>query len=320
MPCSLDLAELEGVALAVLEPGRLDVAHRHQAVLGPEGMLLLLVNPVETVIDLPRHVWFETPDDLLLGQSLLDPPLHVVPRPGVGADPDHDDPPQRVGGDPVPLPGSAGAGWSCRRRPEAVPLRTAWRRPASLDRRSGLSPAATSRAPATSVRTLGRASNAGATAATTWARCRSSSAISALSAACRRARCRRASFVAAAGSTSGPRRNLAATRTTLGTDSPRRDPRSLSGEVSTSARSWLVAWALAFRADRRATRRERIISTRPSPALGHPLAVQASTARAAASASTGSLLPCSRRVLRSGRSTSTTVWPTARRCRAKAAP
>jgi len=37
-------------------------------------MLLLSVNPLETVIDLPRHVSFETPDDLLLGQSLLDPP------------------------------------------------------------------------------------------------------------------------------------------------------------------------------------------------------------------------------------------------------
>jgi hypothetical protein len=38
-------------------------------------MLLLFVNPHETAIDLPRHVSFETPDDLLLGQTLLGPPL-----------------------------------------------------------------------------------------------------------------------------------------------------------------------------------------------------------------------------------------------------
>src|SRR6266511_4178075 len=315
MPCSLDLAELEGVALAVLEPGRLDVAHRHQAVLGPEGMLLLLVNPVETVIDLPRHVWFETPDDLLLGQSLLDPPLHVVPRPGVGADPDHDDPPQRVGGDPVPSPvqpvpvGLAGGGR--KRCHSAQPGEGRLARqalgvvPGGDQQGSGdVGPPQEGRA------TLGRPPPPAL----------GPESISALSAACRRARCRRASFVAAAGSTRGPRRNRAATRTTLGTDRPRSDPRSLSGDVSTSARSWLVAWVLAFKADRRATRRERIISTRPSPALGHPLAVPASTALAAASASTGSLVPCRRRVLRSGRSTSTTVWPTARRCRAKAAP
>jgi hypothetical protein len=66
------------------------------------GMLLLFVNTIEAAIDLPRHISFETPNDLLLGQSLLGPPLHVVPRPEVATHPDQDDPPQRVVGDPVP--------------------------------------------------------------------------------------------------------------------------------------------------------------------------------------------------------------------------
>ena len=43
--------------------------------------------------------------------------------------------------------------------------------------------------------------------------------------------------------------------------------RSSSGAVTTSAWSWLAAWVRALTAERRATRRARIISTCPSPAL-----------------------------------------------------
>lgn len=75
----------------------------------------------------------------------------------------------------------------------------------------------------------------------------------------------------------------------------------------------------ALTAERRATRRARIDSTRPVRALGTPLAVPACTARAAASASIVSDFP-RRRVLRSGRSTSTIRRPAAARCRAAPAP
>lgn len=130
----------------------------------------MFVNPLETVIDLPRHVSFETPDDLLLGQSLLDPPLHVVPRPGVRAHPDHDDPPKARCWRSGPRLGSAGVGWSCRRRPEAVPLRTARPRPP----RSTGAPGCPRRRPAGLRRhrspTPGSASNAGAATATTSSR------------------------------------------------------------------------------------------------------------------------------------------------------
>jgi hypothetical protein len=64
-----------------------------------------------------------------------------------------------------------------------------------------------------------------------------------------------------------------------------------------------------FEAPRRATRRTRIISTWPSRFLGVVAATPARVARAAAWASIGSDLPRRRRVLRSGRSTSTTWSP-----------
>jgi hypothetical protein len=56
-----------------------------------------------------------------------------------------------------------------------------------------------------------------------------------------------------------------------------------------------------------ATRRHRTISTAWLPVLGMAIAWPASTARAAASASTGSDLPCRRRAERSGRFTSSTT-------------
>jgi hypothetical protein len=58
--------------------------------------------------------------------------------------------------------------------------------------------------------------------------------------------------------------------------------RSSAGPVSRSALSWLIAWVRPFMALRRATRRVRIASTRPSRVFGMPAAVPESTAVAAA--------------------------------------
>ena len=79
-------------------------------------------------------------------------------------------------------------------------------------------------------------------------------------------------------------------------------------------------WVRALIAVARATRSERIISTWPVPALGVTVTWPACTARAAASASSGSDLPWRRRADRSGRLTSSTTWPAAARKRARAAP
>jgi hypothetical protein len=82
--------------------------------------------------------------------------------------------------------------------------------------------------------------------------------------------------------------------------------RTGAGAVTSSALSWLMAAVRALLAPRRAVRNTGIASTIPSRRLGAAVAVPASTARAAASASIGSDLPRCRRVRRSGRSTSTT--------------
>jgi hypothetical protein len=82
----------------------------------------------------------------------------------------------------------------------------------------------------------------------------------------------------------------------------------------------LTAWVRALTAVWRATRSARVISTVPSWALGMPVASPACTVRAAASASTGSLLPRRRRVARSGRLTSRTCWPEAAKKRTSPAP
>jgi hypothetical protein len=81
-----------------------------------------------------------------------------------------------------------------------------------------------------------------------------------------------------------------------------------------------MAWLRALTAVARATRRHRTISTRWLPVLGMAVTCPASTARAAASASTGSDLPRRRRAERSGRLTSKTSWPWAPRKRARPAP
>src|SRR4051812_39831066 len=61
----------------------------------------------------------------------------------------------------------------------------------------------------------------------------------------------------------------AATATNSFLESPRKRSRSSSGAVTRKLWSWLAACVLAFIAERRATRRALIISTRPSPLVRH---------------------------------------------------
>ena len=116
------------------------------------------------------------------------------------------------------------------------------------------------------------------------------------------------------------RRKATALVTSLGSFSSRSCARTASGAVTTRACNSLAAWVRALSADWRATRNVRTISLGPSPVLGWAVAVPASTARAAASASTESDLPRRRRVRRSGRSTSITEILRARSQRASPAP
>ena len=96
--------------------------------------------------------------------------------------------------------------------------------------------------------------------------------------------------------------------------------RSSAGAVTTRAFIWLTAWVRALTAESLALLSIRIISVSPSPDLGVALATPARTARAAISASVGSLLPFRYRVDRSGLLTSTTVKPRPVRNRASPAP
>ena len=67
--------------------------------------------------------------------------------------------------------------------------------------------------------------------------------------------------------------------------------RSRAGAVTTRAFIWLIAWVRALTAESLVLLNTRIISTSPSPDLGVASATPASTARAAISASVGSLFP-----------------------------
>jgi hypothetical protein len=94
---------------------------------------------------------------------------------------------------------------------------------------------------------------------------------------------------------------------------------SASGAVMSRFLSWLTAWARAFTVERRVTRKVRIISTVPSASLGLPVAVPASTARVASSASMGSDSPERYWLRRLGRSSYKTLVPSARKKRASPA-
>lgn len=80
---------------------------------------------------------------------------------------------------------------------------------------------------------------------------------------------------------------------------------------------WLAATVRALTAERRATLRARIASARPSADFGAVVASPLSTARAAASASTASVLPRRRQFWRL---TSTTCAPADARWRVRPAP
>src|SRR5450759_226366 len=94
---------------------------------------------------------------------------------------------------------------------------------------------------------------------------------------------------------------------------PFRDSRSSQGSVTSTALSWLTACVWALTAESRVSFRIRMTSTWSSPSFGVAVAVPASTALAAASASMGSDLPLRCRVARSGRLTSMTRLPEWRR-------
>src|SRR5215207_5570597 len=102
----------------------------------------------------------------------------------------------------------------------------------------------------------------------------------------------------------GPGRNREALATSLAVESPHSSLFSPSGAVMSRFWSWLAAPTRAFSAERRVIRKVRIISTSPSALLGWPVAVPASTARAAASASSESDLPARYWSRRLGRITS----------------
>jgi hypothetical protein len=76
---------------------------------------------------------------------------------------------------------------------------------------------------------------------------------------------------------------------------PAQTAAQLLGRRLRKACSWLAACVLALMAERRAARRALLISTRPSALLGTPDASPAKTARAAASASEGTLFSTLRR-------------------------
>jgi hypothetical protein len=174
--------------------------------------------------------------NLLLGQTLLGPPLHVVPRPWVRTHPDQGDPPQRVVGDPVPtsvqpMPVGLARGGRKRRHPAQPCEGTLTRQalgvvPSRDEERSGdIGPH-----PRKRQQPRGGLPHDLRQGPVELGDLRAEGGVP-------RARCRRASFVAAAGSRSGPGRNRAATLTRRGKDMPRSDARSSSGEVSTNRAS-----------------------------------------------------------------------------------
>src|SRR4051794_14956347 len=101
---------------------------------------------------------------------------------------------------------------------------------------------------------------------------------------------------------------------------PARPSRSVGSAQTTTSLSWLIAWVRDLIAEALASLNSRSISTAPSPVFAVASARPDSTARAAASASTVSVLPRRRRVARSGLSTSITATSAPRRWRASALP
>ena len=123
----------------------------------------------------------------------------------------------------------------------------------------------------------------------------------------RRAVARSAVFADAHGEVSGPGRIEARWRTrVIGPRMPSNCSRSSAAAMTMMDLSVCIAWVFALTAASRAILRCRIISTVLVPVFGSAAAWPERTARAAASASSMSVLPFRRRVLRSGRLTSRT--------------
>src|SRR5829696_1977723 len=187
--------------------------------------------------------------------------------------------------------------------------------------RSGLSPMSSSISAAVAVAMPRAAMRSGAEAATSAPSSRSCASISSSSASQRPAMALSAAFADAVVETIGPGRIFVRCRTSA---SLPRMPSSCSGNsagaLTMMALSVSMAWVLALTAASRAIFKWRIISTEPVPDFGSAVACPPSTARAAASASSGSSLPRWRRALRSGRLTSRTRCPASRRARERPAP
>ena len=173
---------------------------------------------------------------------------------------------------------------------------------ALLRMRWGLSPAVTSSAAATSGPTPQAPSRAGLACSQSSSSSASSWAISPVRAWWRRARDRRA-VLAAAVTWSGLRsgRQRVHVSTSEAVPCPARRSLRCSPAVTIRPAVWLAAWVRDLTAERRATESILIASTGPSADFGTAAAWPLSAARAAASASTASVLPRRRRVWRFGR-------------------
>src|SRR4051812_38223 len=176
--------------------------------------------------------------------------------------------------------------------------------------RSGLSPTRSSIAAAVPAPIPCAWTSSGARAAVSVSRWASWPLISSSSASQRRAIARRLAFADAAVEVIGPGRRAARCRIRAILPVMRSSrSRRAAGAPTMIAFSVTMAWVRPLTAVSRATLRWRIISTVPVPDFGRAVACPPSTARAALSASSGSLLPFRRRSCRSGRLTSRTAMP-----------
>jgi hypothetical protein len=174
-------------------------------------------------------------------------------------------------------------------------------------RRSGLLPAVIRSVAAVLGPTPKVLTNAGAVSKVRRCSSLSISRISEVSCWYRRARDRRVCFATAAEVSRTPVRKALHLATSLEEERPRNFWRSSKGAVTTKAFIWFMACVRALIAESLVLLSIRSISTLSLPVLGLPLAIPARTARAATSASMGSLFPNLRRVDLSGRPTSMTV-------------
>src|SRR5829696_1481345 len=282
------------------------------------GRQFLLAHPWEDGEHLPGHIALQAADDFLLGLALADPAGEVVLGRLVVAQPGHHDSVERCVGLAVPTPiqpmplglarGGLDRGGPAQHRERRIRAEPIGVVPGGDQQRPGRVGADPKQGHQPRRRRGGEPVQLGVQ--------HRQFGREGLVAAAQGPQAERA---AATGVVTGPSSSPAVVWTSRTVDRSRSCSRSSAGAVTTSALSALMAWVRALIAVARATRSERIISTWPSPALGM-LPWLAWTARAAASASSGSDLPRRRCAWRSGRLTSTTAWPWARRKRVSPAP